>query len=109
MASLACYATILTLAVACITVSTLHGCDVGAFEIQNFISYSLGLLTQFYVADTSFMWLILKEVKYITESGQPLWSSGQSSWLHPDIRVRFPELPDFLRNSGSGTEVHSAS
>jgi hypothetical protein len=36
--------------------------------------------------------------------GPPLWSSGQSSW--PQIqrsRVRFPALPDFLRNSGSGT------
>jgi hypothetical protein len=34
----------------------------------------------------------------------PLWSSGQSSWLQIQrIRVRFPALPDFLRNSGSGT------
>jgi hypothetical protein len=34
----------------------------------------------------------------------PLWPSGQSSWLQ--IRrswVRFPTLPDFLRNSGFGT------
>jgi hypothetical protein len=30
-----------------------------------------------------------------------LWSSGQSSWLQ--IRVGFPALPDFLRNSGSET------
>jgi hypothetical protein len=36
--------------------------------------------------------------------GPPLWSSGQSSWLQIQIlRVRFPELPDFLRSSGSGT------
>jgi hypothetical protein len=28
--------------------------------------------------------------------GLPLWSNGQRS------RVRFPELPDFLRSSGSG-------
>jgi hypothetical protein len=34
----------------------------------------------------------------------PLWSSGQSSWLQIQrSRVRFPALPDFLRNSGSGT------
>jgi hypothetical protein len=36
--------------------------------------------------------------------GPPLWSSGQSSWLEIQrSRVRFPALPDFLRNSGSGT------
>jgi hypothetical protein len=34
--------------------------------------------------------------------GPPLWSSDQSSWLHPEVRVRFPALPDFLRSSGSG-------
>jgi hypothetical protein len=34
----------------------------------------------------------------------PLWSSGQSSWLQIQrSQVRFPELPDFLRSSGSGT------
>jgi hypothetical protein len=34
----------------------------------------------------------------------PLWSTGQSSWLQIQrSRVRFPVLPDFLRNSGSGT------
>jgi hypothetical protein len=34
----------------------------------------------------------------------PLWSSGQSSWLQIQrSRVRFPAVPDFLRNSGSGT------
>jgi hypothetical protein len=33
-----------------------------------------------------------------------LWSSGQSSWLQIQrSRVRFPALPDFLRNGGSGT------
>jgi hypothetical protein len=39
----------------------------------------------------------------------PLWSSGQSSWLQIQrSRVRFPTLPDFLRNSGSGTgSTHS--
>jgi hypothetical protein len=32
-----------------------------------------------------------------------LWSSGQSSWLQIQrSRVRFPELSDFLRSSGSG-------
>jgi hypothetical protein len=34
----------------------------------------------------------------------PLWSSGQSSWLQIQrFRVLFPELPDFLRSSGSWT------
>jgi hypothetical protein len=33
-----------------------------------------------------------------------------SSWLEIQrARVRFPVLPDFLRSSGSGTGVHSAS
>jgi hypothetical protein len=36
--------------------------------------------------------------------GQPLWSSGQSSWLQIQrTRVQFSALPDFLRSSGSGT------
>ena len=36
--------------------------------------------------------------------GPPLWSSGQSFWLHIQrSRVRFPALPDFLSSSGSGT------
>jgi hypothetical protein len=35
---------------------------------------------------------------------QPLWSSGQSSWLQPQrSRVRFPAAADFLRSSGSET------
>jgi hypothetical protein len=34
---------------------------------------------------------------YVHQQGPPLWSSGQSS------RVRFPELPDFLRSSVFGT------
>jgi hypothetical protein len=34
-----------------------------------------------------------------------LWSSGQSSWLQIQrSRVPFPELPDFLKSSGSGSE-----
>jgi hypothetical protein len=34
----------------------------------------------------------------------PLWPSGQNSWLQIQRSwVRFPELPDFLRSSGSGT------
>jgi hypothetical protein len=39
----------------------------------------------------------------------PLWSSVQSSWLQIQrSRVRFPEVPDFLRNGGSGTgSTHS--
>jgi hypothetical protein len=36
--------------------------------------------------------------------GQWTWSSVQSSWLQiQKFRVRFPALPDFLTNSGSGT------
>jgi archaellum component FlaF (FlaF/FlaG flagellin family) len=34
----------------------------------------------------------------------PLWSSGQSFWLHIQrFRVRFPTLQDFLKSMGSGT------
>jgi hypothetical protein len=41
---------------------------------------------------------------YVLYVCQPLWSSGQSSWLQIQRpRVRFPALPDLLRNSGSGT------
>ena len=40
----------------------------------------------------------------LSNSGPPLWSSGQSLWLQIQrSRVRFPALPDFLSNSGSGT------
>jgi hypothetical protein len=36
--------------------------------------------------------------------GPPLWSSGQEFLAtDPEVRVRFPTLPDFLRSSGSGT------
>jgi hypothetical protein len=36
--------------------------------------------------------------------GPPLWSSVQSFWLQIQrSRVRFPALPDFLSNCGSGT------
>ena len=39
-----------------------------------------------------------------SSSGPPLWSSGQSFWLHIQrSRVRSPALPDFLSSSGSGT------
>jgi hypothetical protein len=41
--------------------------------------------------------------KYSVKIWPPLWSSSQSSWLQIQrSRVRFPALPDFLRNSGSG-------
>jgi hypothetical protein len=41
---------------------------------------------------------------YIYIHGPPLWSSGQSFWLQIQrSRVRFPELPDFLSGSWSGT------
>jgi hypothetical protein len=34
----------------------------------------------------------------------PLWTSGQSSWLQIErSQVRYLAIPDFLRNSGSGT------
>jgi hypothetical protein len=42
----------------------------------------------------------------ITQTGieRPLWSSGQSTSLQIQrFRVRFPELQDFLRSSGSGS------
>jgi hypothetical protein len=36
--------------------------------------------------------------------GPPLWSTGQSFWLQIQrSRVRFPTLPDFLRNRSFGT------
>jgi hypothetical protein len=35
----------------------------------------------------------------------PLWSTGQSSWLQTQrSRVRLPALQEFPRSSGSGTE-----
>jgi hypothetical protein len=44
------------------------------------------------------------EFIYIEKSRSPMWSSDQSSWLQVQrSRVRFQELPDFLRSSGSGT------
>jgi hypothetical protein len=46
-------------------------------------------------------WAILRRCQYL---GSPLWSSGQSFWLHIQrSRVRFSALPHFLRSSGSGT------
>ena len=43
-------------------------------------------------------------LRALYQLGQPLWSSGQSFWLQIQrSRVRFPALPDFLSNSGSGT------
>jgi hypothetical protein len=33
----------------------------------------------------------------------PLLSSGNFLAADPEVRVRFPALPDFLRSSGSGT------
>jgi hypothetical protein len=56
-----------------------------------------------------FKWLSLSEgsraQRMTTVSTRPpLWSSGQSFWLQIQrYRVRFPELPDFLRSNGSGT------
>jgi hypothetical protein len=36
--------------------------------------------------------------------GPPLWSSGQEFMdTDPEVQVRFPALPDFLRSSGSET------
>jgi hypothetical protein len=38
------------------------------------------------------------------------WSSGHNFWLQIQrFWDRFPALPDFLRSSGSGDGVHSAS
>jgi hypothetical protein len=45
-----------------------------------------------------FWWCVLSLTR------PPLWSCGQSYWLLTQrSRVRFPELPDFLSSSGSGT------
>jgi hypothetical protein len=43
-----------------------------------------------------------KQLNYVLTDGPPLWSSGFLA-TDPEVRVRFPELPDFLRSSGSGT------
>ena len=43
-------------------------------------------------------------LKYFVLFLLPLYSSGQSFWLHIQrSQVRFPALPDFLSSSGSGT------
>jgi hypothetical protein len=39
----------------------------------------------------------------------PLRSSGQFLATDPEVRVPFPALPDFLRNSGSGTGSNQPS
>ena len=45
-----------------------------------------------------------RKLKRFGSKRPPLWSSGQSFWLHIQrSRVRFPALPDFLSSSGSGT------
>jgi hypothetical protein len=31
-----------------------------------------------------------------------MWSNDQRSCTDPEVRFRFPALPNFLRNSGSG-------
>jgi hypothetical protein len=44
------------------------------------------------------------ESPHSKQKGPPLWSSGK--WLvarDPEVRVRFPALPDFLSSRGSGT------
>jgi hypothetical protein len=38
-----------------------------------------------------------------SRASQPLWSSGQVPGYSPEVPVRFPVLPDFLRSSGSST------
>jgi hypothetical protein len=45
-------------------------------------------------------------VCYVKESRLRLWSEFLAT--DPEVLVRFPELPDFLRSSGSG-RVHSTS
>jgi hypothetical protein len=40
----------------------------------------------------------------LRKTGPPLWSSGPEFLVtDPEVRVRFPALPDFLTSSGSGT------
>jgi hypothetical protein len=33
----------------------------------------------------------------------PLWSSAELMATDPEVRFRFPAIPDFLRSSGPGT------
>jgi hypothetical protein len=37
----------------------------------------------------------------VSTNGPPLWSEFLATY--PEVRVRFPALPDFLISSGSGT------
>jgi hypothetical protein len=43
----------------------------------------------------------------ITKTRPSLWSEFLAT--DPEVRVRFPALSDFMRSSGPGTGVHSAS
>ena len=59
----------------------------------------------FTVSGFKFRWRVLEgKSRRFRFKRPPLWSSGQSFWLQIQrSRVRFPELPDFLNSSGSGT------
>jgi hypothetical protein len=52
---------------------------------------------------TEFIYAIWKKV----DPSVVQWSEFLAT--DPEVRVGFPALPDFLRSSGSGTGVHSAS
>jgi hypothetical protein len=45
----------------------------------------------------------ITNISYNGNRGQRRWSSGQLLATDPEVQVRFPALPDFLRSSGSGT------
>jgi hypothetical protein len=66
-----------------------------------FSEHFLSLYSDINISTVSFDHSVIKSERQWVP---PLWSSGQSSWLHIQrSRVRFPTLQDFLRSSGSGT------
>jgi hypothetical protein len=41
--------------------------------------------------------------KVLQTGGSTIWSAGQFLDTDPEVLVRFPALPDFLRSGGYGT------
>ena len=61
-------------------------------------------MTQWRMGENGELELTKKFINSVVRMRPPLWYSGQSFWLQIQrSRVRFPALPDFLSNSGSGT------
>ena len=71
----------------------------------NIIKQDIEVAGKFYEVVNQFIYVGSQiNSKSLIKEGPPLWSSGQSFWLHIQrSRVRSPALPDFLSSSGSGT------